>query len=157
MEKVACKQTTIFLSFSQNKERNHTLSRPSLFDSISSKGIAVDEVTHNEEVQNRKFKGKAYRLGHTLGEPGATIPVAETLKEDYVDVTMLFYKDFIVVEGRAFAVGSPDAQAIEREIEQGKIPRIVTDILLPRYNHRYSDVPTVALRMCDYGDMLYSK
>ena len=124
-----------------------------MFDACLEKGHAVDESVHSEEVSARKFKGKAYRLGHTLGNEA--IPVADTIKEDYVNVEVLFYKDFVVVGGKALSVESEDAKALVKDITEGKIPRLVTNMLLPRYQNKYSDVPTVALKMSDYGDDCY--
>eukprot|EP00760_Papus_ankaliazontas_P017674 PhM_4_TR17368/c2_g2_i2/m.34305 len=57
----------------------------------------ADIEQHREEVAQRKFKGKAYRVGHTLGD-GPSVPVASTLLPDYVDVNVRLYKNVVYIE-----------------------------------------------------------
>eukprot|EP00759_Apiculatamorpha_spiralis_P014870 PhF_6_TR21651/c0_g1_i2/m.30835 len=123
------------------------------------RGDIVDESQHLEDITKRKFKGKAYRLGHDIREGEASLPVAETLLEDFVDFSIDLYDDGVLMDGKVFyASDSEECKHVMGDISKGVVPDVVRDrFLLPRYNGKYHNIPTVALRMADYSGFCYNK
>ena len=157
-----------------------------LHDLVSKPGFdIIPETEHYRQLGSKSFSGKAYYLGHTESHHNTSvdstghrsmmksIPIKATLRLDYVDVFIRWYRDVIFISlddnlknneilcdeifekhaahtsSAIVHIDSDKGKTFVAELKHGRVPELVTQqILLPLYKRRMH-IPPVALHVED--------